>query len=630
MPTPTSPRELIPDECLSKLTGFDNWHTWHMKSRMALQKMGLRYLLNDDDPKDWDVPDAARQHESDQAAGVRLLVDGLSEDMLARAYAGGWKPERATVPGTLHTLEAIIDEEERRRREDAETTAAARTHLVGLVRADLAAGAQTVKEYILAAKHCHDGLLARYGGDGDSAGPVEELLEQLFVTALVEGLATSKPAWYAEWMEKLEQGTLARLGTRAGVTEWLLAKERDDSKLIAQPPPRRVAIVAQAARGDRAANRAEPAHRAQNACSYCAEHHRRALPHDESNCWFLKPHMAPRTWQDRYKHEVEAIKGRRGKDKRNRCQRNANLRLSCAAMTRHYGDPSRKIIQLRGHGSWKKWHKAVLVQLDMIGLRHLLNADLRPMSGAEQYQYAWDQKRAVQLLVANMSEQVLERLWNSGWEIPGATLKNTLALLADLLAEPERHPQQSYETHRDIVDLTRIDLAPASNGLDQYFKDAQQCHLRLLARYGGENGSVEELLEHLFTSSVMEGLKAAQPANYTQWMHELDRETRSKFVTQLVSLVKSPCLDSSGRQGGDAALAGVPRRPRDWERKQWQRRRARRAAKRSRAAWGLPPYVPYHKRYRGTDYPDCYQPRYDGTTEEVKSHGGSYTVDEIL
>ncbi|PMB71622.1 hypothetical protein BM221_001715 [Beauveria bassiana] len=162
-----------------------------------------------------------------------------------------------------------------------------------------------------------------------------------------------------------------------------------------------------------------------------------------------------------------------------------------------------------------------------MGLRHLLNADLRPMSGAEHYQYAWEQNRAVQLLVENMSEQVLQRLWNSGWEISGATLKNTLALLADLLAEPERHPQQSYEAHRDIVDMTRIDLAAASNGLDQYLKDAQQCHLRLLARYGGENGSVEELLEHLFTSSVMEGLKAAQPTNYTQWMLELDRATQS-------------------------------------------------------------------------------------------------------
>lgn len=299
-----SPREPIPDECLSKLTGFANWHTWHIKARITLQRMGLRYLLNDDGPEDWDVPDAVRRHETDQAAGVRLLVDGLSEDMLARAYARGWKPERTTVTGTLQTLEAIVDEAERRRREDAEATAAARSHLVGLVRADLATGAQTTKEYILAAKHCHDGLLARYGGDGDDAGPVEELLEQLFVTALVEGLATSKPAWYAEWMEKLEQGTLARAGTRAGVTEWLLAKERDDT---------------QSAQGSRAASRDELVHRAQEACSYCAKHHRKAYLHKERNCWFLKPHTAPRRWQDRNHDEMEAIKeGRRGTAKRKR------------------------------------------------------------------------------------------------------------------------------------------------------------------------------------------------------------------------------------------------------------------------------------------------------------------------
>ncbi|KAK8148838.1 hypothetical protein G3M48_009048 [Beauveria asiatica] len=333
MLTTMSPIKLIPDECLSKLTGFDNWHTWHIKARMALQRMGLRYLLKDDGPEDGDAPDAVRRHESDQATGVRLLVDGLSEDMLARAYTRGWKPESATVPGTLQTLEAIVNEAERRRREDAETTAAARRNLVGLVRADLASGAHTVKEYILAAKHCHDGLLARYGGGDDDAGPVEELLEQLFVTALVEGIATSKPAWYAEWTEKLEQGTLARGGTRAGVTEWLLAKDRDESKLAAQPSPRgRVVAVIRAAQGSQAASGAELAHKAQEPCSYCAEHHRKAFPHKERDCWFLKPHTAPRRWQNRNHEEVEARKenhdeveaikeGRRGQGKRKRSRR---------------------------------------------------------------------------------------------------------------------------------------------------------------------------------------------------------------------------------------------------------------------------------------------------------------------
>ncbi|PMB71623.1 hypothetical protein BM221_001716 [Beauveria bassiana] len=308
--------EPISDECLSKLTVFDNWHTWHIKARMALQKMGLRYLLNDDGPEDLDVPDAVRRHETDQAAGVRLLVDGLSEDMLARAYASGWKPERATVSSTLQTLEAIVDEAQRRRREDVEMNAAGRRNLVNLMRADLAFGAQTVKEYILTAKHCHDGLLARYGGGDDS----EELLEQLFVTALVEGLATSKPAWYAEWTEKLEQGTLDHEETRAGVTEWLLAKDRDDSKLAARPPPKGpAAAVTQAAQGSRAPIRAELADRAQEACSYCAAHHPKAHPHKERDCWFLKPHTAPPRWRDRNYDEMEAIKqGRRGQGKRKR------------------------------------------------------------------------------------------------------------------------------------------------------------------------------------------------------------------------------------------------------------------------------------------------------------------------
>ncbi|KAM3459426.1 hypothetical protein MY5147_002101 [Beauveria neobassiana] len=349
-----SATELIPGECLSKLTGFDNWHTWHIKARMALQRMGLRYLLKDDGPEDWDAPDAVSRHESDQATGVRLLVDGLSEDMLARAYASGWKPERATVSSTLQTLEAIVDEAERHRREDAETTAAARRHLVGLARADLASGAQTVKEYILAAKHCHDGLLERYGGDGDGAGPVEEILEQLFVTALVEGIATSKPAWYAEWIEKLEQGTLARAGTRAGVTEWLLAKDRDDSKLAAQPPPRsRVAVVTPAAQGSQAASSSEMVHKAQEACSYCAEHHRKAFPHKERDCWFLKPHTAPRRWRDRHHAEVEARKEdhdeveatneeRRGQGKRKRpgrCSRHRRRRCDTCESKKLESEP---------------------------------------------------------------------------------------------------------------------------------------------------------------------------------------------------------------------------------------------------------------------------------------------------
>ncbi|OAA70968.1 hypothetical protein LEL_09559 [Akanthomyces lecanii RCEF 1005] len=303
-------------------------------------------------------------------------------------------------------------------------------------------------------------------------------------------------------------------------------------------------------------------------------------------------------------------------------------------MTRYYHDSSRKFKELRGHSSWNKWHKAVRVQLDMMGLQHLLQANLRPLSVVEHYTYAADQQRAVQLLVTNMSEQVLQKLWNCGWEITGATLKSTLALLTDLMAEPEQHPQQSYETHRDIVDLARIDLAPGTKGFDQFLADAQQCHLRLLARYGGGNGTVEELLEHLFTSSIMEGLRAAKPTDYTEWMRALERETRHHhpFVEQIISLVKGPRVGGSGRTAEDAALAlaGAPRGPREWERKEWERRRARRLAKRNRTAWRLPPYAPYQKRYRGKDYPDCYRPYHEGDAQETTRNDRLYSLDEIL
>ncbi|OAA62993.1 hypothetical protein ISF_04869 [Cordyceps fumosorosea ARSEF 2679] len=276
------------------------------------------------------------------------------------------------------------------------------------------------------------------------------------------------------------------------------------------------------------------------------------------------------------------------------------------------------IAKLRGHASWKDWHKAVLVYLDAMGLRYLLFPDLRALRGSEQLQYVADQRRAVQLLVSNMSEQVLKRLWRCGWEARSATLNNTLALLADLLAEPERYPQQSYETHRDIVDLARGDLVPkgfqGAAAADEFLKRAQQCHLRLLARYGGGNGSVEELLEHLFTSSVMEGLKAARPDQYGEWMRELDEGQRSAFVEHFSSLIKDPRLDSmTGR-------LEEPTPESNRERRTWDRRRARNRAKRSRHAWGLSQSAPHRKRRRGANYPkrlqeanypDCYRPRYD-------------------
>lgn len=223
-------------------------------------------------------------------------------------------------------------------------------------------------------------------------------------------------------------------------------------------------------------------------------------------------------------------------------------------MGRRYSESHRNIRELRGHRSWAKWHKGVLVQLDLMGLRHLLSTDLLPRTDAEHHLYASDQKRAVRLLIESMSEHALQRLWRCGWEMSGATLNNTLALLADLFAEPERYPQQSYGTHRDLVDLTRARLAPTStNGFEGFLSDMQQCHLRLLARYGNGAATVEELLEHLFTSSVMEGLRAARPEEYVGWMSTLDKGRREPFVTELASLLRGPRADAmmGGREADD-------------------------------------------------------------------------------
>lgn len=300
MTPPTPPQE--PPSGVGKLSNFDNWHTWHMKTRMGLQKLGLRHLLTDDGREDAEDPEKAIQYASDRAAGVRFLVDGISEAMLASAYSRGWKPEDATVKSTLHTLEAIVRDEQRRRREEEEKTTAARKSLTGLARIDLAAGAQTVKEYILTGKHCHDGLLAQYG---DGASTVEEVLEQLFVVSLLEGLRPSQPEWYREWMGKLKEGTLGRASTRAGVTEWLLAKDmaapqtlQTDDTTLATPRGWPSGKRARLGRGDMRRQR----------CHYCAERHPQSTPHEETDCWFLNPHRASRKWQTIYKDEVAALR----------------------------------------------------------------------------------------------------------------------------------------------------------------------------------------------------------------------------------------------------------------------------------------------------------------------------------
>ncbi|ATY66106.1 hypothetical protein A9K55_001816 [Cordyceps militaris] len=326
---PTPPQEQCPDRGLGKLTGIDNWHTWHMKARMALQGKGLRYLLSDDGPEDLDDFDAANQYDTDRAAAISMLVDAMSEAMLASAYHRGWKPEDATVQSTLNTLEIIVGDEQRRCREEDERVSASHRRLVGLARMDLDSGAQTVREYILAAKHCHEGLLTHYGGGNDGAGSaVAELLEQLFVSSLVEGLRTAKPKWYAEWKEKMTEGTLGSAGTRAGVTEWLLAKDTADQEerdaaaaaaAVAAQPRRELMNRGDKSPAKAATKKTKFTHKGPQRCGYCADRHPQTWPHDDDGCWYLNPHRAPRHWQERFRDEIASVKeGQRRDFKRKR------------------------------------------------------------------------------------------------------------------------------------------------------------------------------------------------------------------------------------------------------------------------------------------------------------------------
>lgn len=303
------------------------------------------------------------------------------------------------------------------------------------------------------------------------------------------------------------------------------------------------------------------------------------------------------------------------------------------------GEPYTRIIELRGHTTWKKWHKEVLVELDRLGLQHLLAADLNPMSRTEQQQYVSDQERAVRVLMNSTSPPVLRRLWACGWTVAKATLQATLSLLEALLAEPESYPQQTYGTHRDIVDLTHAYLAPGTSGMDQYLADAERCHFRLLARYGNGNSSVEELLEHLFTSSVLEGLKSARPRDYTDWMYALDHDIPFPFLDDLVSMVKPSPLGGGASEiglAGSGARAAAPANPRRL--REWDARRVRRLERRNRGAHNGRHSDEFdqrrryqhrtHRPYRGRQYPDVYRPTYpdDFVIREVDSPNESHTL----
>ncbi|OAA62994.1 hypothetical protein ISF_04870 [Cordyceps fumosorosea ARSEF 2679] len=337
MHPPTPPGEQCHDKGLGKLIGLSNWHVWHMKARMALQTRGLRYLLDDDGPPE--MPDDFDQYDADRASGVGLLVDAMSEDVLERAYRRGWKPEHATVTDTLNTLDAIFSEEQQAQRNKDERAKVLRRRLVDLSRMDLGADAQTVREYILAAKHNHDALLVHYGDSNPAeegcVSPAEELLEQLFVTSVIQGLRTARPSWYAEWMEKMAEGTLGSAGSRPGVTEWLMGKDKADQEerdaaaaaaaVVASRPLRRELALDSALPSKPAAHRPPPPKRAKNTiqkslqgrCSYCAYHHPLTEEHSDEGCWYRQPHKAPLWWQRKFRDEIERESWRRdGKRKR--------------------------------------------------------------------------------------------------------------------------------------------------------------------------------------------------------------------------------------------------------------------------------------------------------------------------
>ncbi|TQV94972.1 hypothetical protein V2A60_009950 [Cordyceps javanica] len=340
MPPQAPPSESCLEETLEKLTGLDNWHLWHIRARRVLRAKGLRHLLSGDDLDNSGDSGNASYCAADRAAGVGLLADAISNSMLARARDRGWTPENATVLETLRVLEKIVDDEQCRRREVLEREAAARKQLVGLTRTNLArVGVQTVGAYIRAAKNRYDNLLTQYG-DGSVGGGVEELLEQLFVSSLMEGLRAAKPAWYAEWKEDMERDSPWRASTQAGVTAWLLAKNRSDlaaataaaiadaSAVGRKPPSDDVGILATGSRRrGRRSSRATRRAPLRQGCDLCAMHHPRSTPHDNAECWFRNPHRAPRGWQTRYTDRVAAVKeDLRRQDRKRRRSRSTSSR----------------------------------------------------------------------------------------------------------------------------------------------------------------------------------------------------------------------------------------------------------------------------------------------------------------
>lgn len=329
LPSSALASEVAASTNITKLSSWNKWNEWHIKARMDLQRAGMRHLMSRDGLEDLqalDDPDAEARRMAEEDAGVTLLVERMSEEVLSRIMDHGWKPEEATVLSTMQTLSALMDRDKREHQDWIEEREAAHAHITGLARIDLAEGAKTVKEYILEAKRCHDGLLARYV---DGSGSTEELLEQLFTICVVEGIKAAQPGWYADFqLETTTESGRAPVGTtRTSLTEWLLAKDR----ATAVSAPSAAAPLPSAPRASRPAPKPKPLpagtaklaskpadpprSRPSMRCNYCIEHHPLAAYHDAKRCWFVNPHLAPSSWRKRNKADVVKVNPDRSRER---------------------------------------------------------------------------------------------------------------------------------------------------------------------------------------------------------------------------------------------------------------------------------------------------------------------------
>lgn len=272
----------------------------------------MRHLLVQDGPQAWDDPDEIARHEREQGDAVGMLVGLVSEAMLRRLADYGWKAESSTLLRTLNTLEALVADEDRTRLAEGARRTTTHEYITGLARTDMADGVMTTKEYIMEAKRCHDGLLARFG---KGKGTVEEVLEQLYVSSVLEGLKAARPIWYDELKHCMITGANTIISpTRKEVTKWLVAKTK--SHVAAAAAERLQNPSETEDRKSLASNGSADGMRIygkgmKEKCSYCIAHHPRSAFHDRENCWFRSPDKAPPAWKKRFLEGGDSSRERR-------------------------------------------------------------------------------------------------------------------------------------------------------------------------------------------------------------------------------------------------------------------------------------------------------------------------------